>query len=79
VNRGSFPSIEAAWQKEVCSYISTIMFSRPEQFQWPGTLSVIAVYTTGVFYATFVPPVEIDDVESEGGWPAEGCKEYRCL
>jgi iron-regulated transporter 1 len=56
VNRGAFSSVEAAWQNafELCSYISTVIFSHPEQFQWPGLLSVIAVYTAGVLYAAFV-------------------------
>jgi len=56
MNRGAFSSIEAAWQNvfELCSYISTIIFSHPEQFQWPCLLSVIAVYTAGVIYAVFV-------------------------
>ena len=56
MNRGAFSTIEAAWQNafELCSYISTIIFSRPEQFQWPSLLSVIAVYTAGVFYVAFV-------------------------
>jgi iron-regulated transporter 1 len=56
VNRGAFSSVEAAWQNafELCSYFSTVIFSRPEQFRWPGLLSVIAVYTAGVLYAAFV-------------------------
>ena len=56
MNRGAFSSVEAAWQNafEICSYISTIIFSRPEQFRWPGLLSVIAVYTASVLYAAFV-------------------------
>ena len=56
MNRGAFSSIEAAWQNafELCSYISTIIFSHPEQFQWPSLLSVIAVYTAGVIYAMVV-------------------------
>jgi len=56
VNRGAFSSVEAAWQNafELCSYISTVIFSDPEQFRWPGLLSVIAVYTAGVLYAAFV-------------------------
>ena len=56
MNRGAFSSVEAAWQNafELCSYISTVIFSHPEQFQWPGLLSVIAVYTAGVLYAAFV-------------------------
>jgi iron-regulated transporter 1 len=54
--RGSFSSTEAAWQNlfEICSYISTIIFSRPDQFKWPVLISVISVALAGVLYAIFV-------------------------
>ncbi|KAJ5439607.1 uncharacterized protein N7458_010605 [Penicillium daleae] len=54
--RGSFSSTEAAWQNlfEICSYISTIIFSRPDQFKWPALISVISVALAGVLYAIFV-------------------------
>ncbi|KAJ5604584.1 iron-regulated transporter [Penicillium lagena] len=54
--RGSFSSTEAAWQNlfEICSYISTIVFSRPDQFKWPALISVIAVGVAGFVYAIFV-------------------------
>ncbi|KAJ5153438.1 uncharacterized protein N7482_009916 [Penicillium canariense] len=54
--RGSFSSTEAAWQNlfEICSYISTIVFSRPDQFKWPALISVIAVGFAGLLYAIFV-------------------------
>ncbi|KAJ5801084.1 uncharacterized protein N7518_003152 [Penicillium psychrosexuale] len=54
--RGSFSSIEAAWQNlfEICSYVSTIVFSRPEQFKWPALISVIAVGLASLLYAIFV-------------------------
>ncbi|CAI7570075.1 unnamed protein product [Penicillium bialowiezense] len=54
--RGSFSSTEAAWQNlfEICSYIATIIFSRPDQFQWPVLISVIAVTLAGILYASFV-------------------------
>ena len=54
--RDSFSSTEAAWQNafEICSYISTVIFSRPDQFKWPALLSVIAVGTAGFLYAMFV-------------------------
>ncbi|KAJ5190710.1 uncharacterized protein N7498_009695 [Penicillium cinerascens] len=54
--RGSFSSIEAAWQNlfEICSYISTIVFSRPDQFKWPALISMIAVGLAGLLYAIFV-------------------------
>ncbi|OOQ87965.1 iron-regulated transporter [Penicillium brasilianum] len=54
--RGSFSSTEAAWQNlfEICSYISTMIFSRPDQFRWPALISVIAVTLAGLLYAMFV-------------------------
>ncbi|PGH15243.1 hypothetical protein AJ80_05596 [Polytolypa hystricis UAMH7299] len=54
--RGSFSSTEAAWQNafELCSYVATIIFSRPEQFQWPVLMSCIAVFISGGLYAAFV-------------------------
>ncbi|KNG91396.1 putative iron-regulated transporter [Aspergillus nomiae NRRL 13137] len=55
-NRGSFSSVEAAWQNafEIGSYVSTIVFSRPDQFAWPALISVVAVGLAGVLYAVFV-------------------------
>ncbi|OGM44240.1 putative iron-regulated transporter [Aspergillus bombycis] len=55
-NRGSFSSVEAAWQNafEIGSYISTIIFSRPDQFAWPALISVVAVGLAGILYAVFV-------------------------
>ncbi|KAB8226727.1 Ferroporti-1 [Aspergillus novoparasiticus] len=55
-NRGNFSSIEAAWQNafEIGSFISTIVFSRPEQFEWPALISVIAVGLAGILYTVFV-------------------------
>lgn len=54
--RGSFSSIEAAWQNlfEILSYISTIVFSRPDEFRWPALISVIAVGVAGFLYTIFV-------------------------
>ncbi|KAK6811614.1 hypothetical protein RU639_012506 [Aspergillus parasiticus] len=55
-NRGNFSSIEAAWQNafEIGSFISTIVFSRPEQFEWPALISVITVGLAGILYTVFV-------------------------
>ncbi|KAI9042422.1 putative iron-regulated transporter [Aspergillus affinis] len=54
--RGSFSSVEAAWQNafELCSYATTILFSRPDQFHWPVTISCVAVAMAGGMYAGFV-------------------------
>ncbi|QVM06658.1 hypothetical protein D8B26_001365 [Coccidioides posadasii str. Silveira] len=55
-HRGSFSSMEASWQStfELCSYATTIIFSRPEQFQWPVLMSCVAVFTGGGLYTMFV-------------------------
>ncbi|KEY72121.1 hypothetical protein S7711_00133 [Stachybotrys chartarum IBT 7711] len=55
-HRGTFSTVEAAFQNigEMLSYTSTIIFSRPDQFQWPVLLSVAATYTAGGLYAAFV-------------------------
>jgi iron-regulated transporter 1 len=54
--RGSFSALEASWQNffELCSYSTTIVFSRPDQFQWPAVVSCAAVFLAGGLYATFV-------------------------
>lgn len=55
-NRGSFSSMESSWQNafEVCSYITTIIFSRPEQFMWPVLFSCVSVLVAAVLYTSFV-------------------------
>ncbi|KAI2787506.1 hypothetical protein POX_f07873 [Penicillium oxalicum] len=54
--RGSFSSTEAAWQNffEICSYVSTIIFARPDQFEWPALISIVAVTVAGMLYALYV-------------------------
>ncbi|KAE8167447.1 Ferroporti-1 [Aspergillus tamarii] len=54
-NRGNFSSIEAAWQNafEIGSYISTIIFSQPDQFGWPALISIITVGIAGILYTVF--------------------------
>ncbi|KAL1634237.1 hypothetical protein SLS58_010781 [Diplodia intermedia] len=54
--RGAFSAVEASWQSafELCSYASTVVFSRPDQFQWPVLLSCVAVFSAGGLYASFV-------------------------
>ncbi|GAM36770.1 iron-regulated transporter [Talaromyces pinophilus] len=55
-HRGEFSTTEAAFQNlfELLSYASTIVFSRPSQFQWPVAISAAAVYMAGGLYAYFV-------------------------
>lgn len=54
--RGSFSSTESAWQNffEICSFASTIIFSRPHQFKYPTIISVVAVGLASLLYAIFV-------------------------
>jgi iron-regulated transporter 1 len=54
--RGTFSTAEASFQNlfEMLSYVATIIFSRPDQFQWPVIISVVAVYAAGGLYASFV-------------------------
>ncbi|KAB5513157.1 Ferroporti-1 [Coniochaeta sp. 2T2.1] len=55
-HRGSFSTVEAAFQNlfELASYVTTIIFSRPDQFRWPVVISIAAVYVAGGLYASFV-------------------------
>lgn len=55
-NRGAFSTTEAAWQNafELCSYVSTIVLSRPEQFGIPVSLSVLAVLSAWLLYSRFL-------------------------
>ncbi|KAL9619837.1 MAG: hypothetical protein Q9160_005577 [Pyrenula sp. 1 TL-2023] len=78
-HRGSFSTVEASFQNlfELLLYVSTIIFSRPDQFQWPAVISTAAVYTAGALYAGFVrrrrghllhpPPCLHPKVDSEEG------------
>ncbi|KID90574.1 Ferroporti-1 [Metarhizium guizhouense ARSEF 977] len=55
-HRGSFSTAEAAFQNlfELLSFASTIAFSKPDQFQWPMLISILAVYISGILYALFL-------------------------
>ncbi|ROW02513.1 hypothetical protein VMCG_06005 [Cytospora schulzeri] len=55
-HRGTFSAVEASFQNlfEMLSYITTIVFPRPDEFQWPFVISVGAVYTAGGMYAYFL-------------------------
>ena len=48
--------MEAAWQNtfEILSYMSTIVFPSPAQFQWPSLISMVAVIVAAAMYAVFV-------------------------
>jgi solute carrier family 40 (iron-regulated transporter), member 1 len=48
--------MEASFQNafEICSYISTVVFSKPDQFRWPVLMSAVAVFTAGGLDTAFV-------------------------
>lgn len=54
--RGAFSAVEASWQNlfSICSYVSTILLSSPDQFRWPATISVGAVVCAWACYSRFV-------------------------
>lgn len=55
-HRGSFSSVEASLQNafEMCSFVATAIFYRPEQFRWPLLSSYAAVLTAAILYSAFV-------------------------
>ncbi|TFY56518.1 hypothetical protein EVG20_g8895 [Dentipellis fragilis] len=55
-NRGSFSTTEASFQNafELLSYLSTMVFYRPEQFRYPVLISCVAVSCAGILYSVFV-------------------------
>ena len=55
-HRGSFSSTEASLQSafELLSYVSTMIWSRPDQFRNPVLLSAVAVYTAGLLFGNFL-------------------------
>ena len=55
-SRGAFSTVEASAQNffELFSYASTIIFSRPDQFQWPVLISASAVVAAGGLYTAYV-------------------------
>ena len=54
--RGAFSTVEAALQNlfELLSYVTTIVFSRADQFLWPSVISAGVTYTAGGCYALFI-------------------------
>ncbi|KAF4785039.1 iron transporter [Colletotrichum scovillei] len=55
-SRGRFSTVEAAWQNafELLSYMATIIFFQPSQFNWPALVSVAAVTSASLAYTLFV-------------------------
>ena len=54
--RGSFSSMEASFQNffELCAYLSTLVFSRPDQFRFPILMSAAAILVADATYAKYV-------------------------
>ncbi|KAF2232561.1 hypothetical protein EV356DRAFT_525114 [Viridothelium virens] len=54
--RGAFSTTEALFQNlfELLSYVSTLIFSRPDQFKWPVIISTTTVYMAGGLYTLYV-------------------------
>ena len=55
-HRGSFSSTEASFQNafELLSYVSTIIWSHPNQFRYPVLLSVVAVHVAAFLFGKFL-------------------------
>ncbi|ROV97797.1 hypothetical protein VPNG_08663 [Cytospora leucostoma] len=55
-HRGTFSAVETAFQNviEMLAFLTTIVFSRPDEFQWPLLISVAAVYIAGGLHACFL-------------------------
>ncbi|KAK5092914.1 hypothetical protein LTR70_005222 [Exophiala xenobiotica] len=53
--RGSFSAAESSLQNffELCTFAMTIIWSEPEQFRYPATISLAALYTAAACYARF--------------------------
>lgn len=54
--RGAFSAAEAACQNacEMLAYVSTMVWSRPEQFRYPVLMSAVAVWVAGGLFAKAV-------------------------
>lgn len=54
--RGQFSSTEASLQNffELCTFAVTIIWSKPQDFKWPATISLGAMFAAMTVYARFV-------------------------
>ena len=54
--RGSFSATESSLQNffELCTFATTIIWSRPEQFRYPATISLAAIFVAAACYARYV-------------------------
>ena len=55
-HRGSFSSTEASFQNafELLSYVTTIVWSHPNQFRYPVLFSAVAVYMSAFLFGKFL-------------------------
>lgn len=55
-NRGSFSTAESSVHNifELLSYTSTIIFARPDEFQWPVMMTMISMYLGCATYALYM-------------------------
>ncbi|GAM89597.1 hypothetical protein ANO11243_076360 [Dothideomycetidae sp. 11243] len=53
--RGRFSSIEAGFQNafELCSYASTVVFARPDQFRYPATVTAFSVACATIVFSVY--------------------------
>ena len=53
---GSFSATESSLQNffELCTFATTIIWSRPEHFRYPATISLTAIYIAAACYARYV-------------------------
>lgn len=54
--RGTFSATESSLQNvfELCTFAMTIVWSQPQQFMYPATVSLVAVYAAAAVYTRFV-------------------------
>jgi len=62
-SRGAFSTAETSAQNlfEMLSYVSTIVWYRPEQFQWPMFITLGSVYAGCLTYAIYVDKMKGKD------------------
>ncbi|EXJ80972.1 hypothetical protein A1O3_07260 [Capronia epimyces CBS 606.96] len=55
-HRGTFSAVEMSLQNffELCAFVPTIIFPRPDQFRYPAVISLGALYLSAALYAKFV-------------------------
>lgn len=66
-DRGAFSTTEASVQNvfEMLSYISTMIFARPDEFQWPVFMTMVSGYLACVVYFIFMGRQKGPDIITE--------------